>query len=121
MNKPLDYYDWVYQQQRNWDQAYRRIEDEKWAAQRAKDDADLARSQAEAAQRRVALNAYTVEYESLEDQLHESQAQCDELLSICRRWIAVDAGAWAVHRHAGEKADLLRDTRAAIAKATSTD
>ncbi len=39
-----------------------------------------------------------------------------ELLSIARRWAALDAGSWAVARHANEKAELLRDTRAIIAK-----
>ena len=40
-----------------------------------------------------------------------------ELLSIARRWAALDAGAWHADRHAFEKAELLADTRAAIALA----
>lgn len=40
-----------------------------------------------------------------------------ELLSLLQRWAALDAGAWLVERHADEKARLLADTRAAIAKA----
>lgn len=42
-----------------------------------------------------------------------------DLLSIARRWIALDAGAWHPERHAAEKAQLTADTRAAIAKATT--
>ena len=40
-----------------------------------------------------------------------------DLLSIARRWDALDAGAWDAARHAREKAELLADTRAAIRKA----
>lgn len=40
-----------------------------------------------------------------------------DLLSIAQRWAALDGGAWAVERHAREKAELLTDTRAAIARA----
>lgn len=40
-----------------------------------------------------------------------------ELLSIARRWAALDAGGWHPDRHAADKAELLAATRAAIAKA----
>lgn len=40
-----------------------------------------------------------------------------DLLSIAKRWAALDAGSWHVDRHAAEKAELLADTRAAIDKA----
>lgn len=40
-----------------------------------------------------------------------------DLLSIAKRWAAIDGGAWNVQRHAQEKKELLADTRAAIAKA----
>ena len=40
-----------------------------------------------------------------------------ELLSIARRWAALDAGSWHADRHAAEKANLLAATRAAIALA----
>ena len=43
-----------------------------------------------------------------------------DLLSIARRWAALDAGAWHADRHTDEKAQLLADTRAAIAKATGS-
>lgn len=45
-------------------------------------------------------------------------AAAPELLSIAERWAALDGGAWHVQRHASEKAELLADTAAAIAKAT---
>lgn len=40
-----------------------------------------------------------------------------EMLAVAKRWRALDGGAWHVDRHAAEKAELLRDTEAAIAKA----
>ncbi|MFG1417219.1 hypothetical protein V5F38_05320 [Xanthobacter sp. V0B-10] len=40
-----------------------------------------------------------------------------DLLSIAKRWAALDGGAWNVERHAAEKAELLADTKATIAKA----
>lgn len=42
--------------------------------------------------------------------------QRDALLSIARRWSAMDGGTWLVERHAREEAELLADTRAIIAK-----
>jgi hypothetical protein len=39
-----------------------------------------------------------------------------ELLSIAARWAALDGGAWNVQRHAAEKAELLADTKAIIAR-----
>lgn len=42
-----------------------------------------------------------------------------DLLSIAKRWAALDGGAWHAERHAREKDELLADTRAAIAKAES--
>jgi len=44
-------------------------------------------------------------------------AESPTLLSLAERWAALDGGAWAVDRHAREKAELLADTRAAIARA----
>ena len=44
-------------------------------------------------------------------------AAAPELLSIARHWVALDSGAWHAERHAAEKAELLADTLAAIAKA----
>ncbi|WP_312772756.1 hypothetical protein [Pseudomonas rhodesiae] len=44
--------------------------------------------------------------------------QRDELLSIARRWAAVDA-QWHPDRYESEKAELLINTKAAIAKATA--
>ena len=44
-------------------------------------------------------------------------AAAPDLLSIAKQWAAIDGGAWHVERHAAEKAELLADTRAAIAKA----
>jgi len=41
----------------------------------------------------------------------------DELLSIARRWAALDAGAWHPTRYAAEKKELIADTEAVIAKA----
>lgn len=43
------------------------------------------------------------------------------LLSIAKRWAAIDGGAWHVERHAREKVELLADTHAAIALATPSD
>jgi hypothetical protein len=40
------------------------------------------------------------------------------LLSIAERWAALDAGSWHQVRYENEKAELLADTRFAIAKAT---
>lgn len=39
-----------------------------------------------------------------------------DLLSVAKRWSALDAGSWNVERYAAEKAELLTDTRAIIAK-----
>lgn len=39
----------------------------------------------------------------------------DKMLSLLRRWTALDAGSWHATRYAVEKADLLSDTRKAIA------
>lgn len=44
-------------------------------------------------------------------------ASAPDLLNIARRWAALDGGAWAVERHAREKAELLNDTLVAIDKA----
>lgn len=44
-----------------------------------------------------------------------------DLLSIAKRWIALDGGTWNVERHAREKAELLKDTAAAIAKASGSE
>ena len=56
---------------------------------------------------------------SMVELLTSARAQRDELLQIARRWSALDGGAWHVQRHASEKAELLADTRAAIAKSES--
>lgn len=53
---------------------------------------------------------------ALTELLARARAQRDELLQIARRWSALDGGAWHVQRHASEKAELLADTRAALAK-----
>lgn len=45
-------------------------------------------------------------------------AAAPDLLALLQRWSALDGGSWHVERHAREKAELLADTRAAIAKAT---
>lgn len=44
--------------------------------------------------------------------------QRDELLSIAKRWAAIDA-QWHPDRYESEKAELLRDTKATIAKPTA--
>ncbi|MBJ2203978.1 hypothetical protein [Pseudomonas carnis] len=44
-------------------------------------------------------------------------AQAPDLLSIARRWAALD-GQWHPDRYESEKAELLEDTATAIAKAT---
>jgi hypothetical protein len=44
-------------------------------------------------------------------------AAAPDLLSIAKRWTALDAGSWHVVRLAGERGELLNDTRTAIAKA----
>lgn len=44
-------------------------------------------------------------------------AAAPDLLSIARRWAALDGGSWHVERHANDKKELLADTNAAIAKA----
>ena len=59
--------------------------------------------------RRDSLSLYT-----LEDSI---RAAAPELLSIARRWAALDAGAWHPTRYAAEKKELIADTEAAIAKA----
>lgn len=41
-----------------------------------------------------------------------------DLLSIAKRWAALDGGSWNVERHAREKSELEADTLAAIRKAT---
>lgn len=46
-------------------------------------------------------------------------AAAPDLLSIAKRWAALDGGSWHVERHAKEKGELLKDTAAAIAKAES--
>ncbi len=45
-------------------------------------------------------------------------AAAPKLLAIAQRWAALDGGSWDVQRHASEKAELIRDTHAAIADAT---
>ena len=45
-------------------------------------------------------------------------AAAPDLLSIARRWAAIDGGAWNVERYASERAELMTDTRAVIARAT---
>jgi len=45
-------------------------------------------------------------------------AATPDLLSIAKRWAALNGGEWHAERHAREKAELLRDTQAAIAKAS---
>ncbi len=47
------------------------------------------------------------------ERLHDA---AQELLSIARRWVALDGGSWHVVRHASDKAQLLADTAAVIAK-----
>jgi hypothetical protein len=42
-----------------------------------------------------------------------------ELLSIARRLVALPSGAWHPERHATEEAELIREARAAIARATA--
>lgn len=44
-------------------------------------------------------------------------AAAPALLSIAKRWAAIDGGSWHPERHAREKAELLADTLAAIAQA----
>lgn len=44
-------------------------------------------------------------------------ASAPDLLSIAKRWLALDAGSWHPVRYARERAELLADTQAAIAKA----
>lgn len=44
-------------------------------------------------------------------------ATAPELLSIAKRWAAIDAGNWDIARNAFDKQELMADTRAAIAKA----
>ncbi len=46
-------------------------------------------------------------------------AEAPDLLSIAKRWAALDGGSWQGDRHACEKAELLADTRTAIAKTES--
>lgn len=46
-------------------------------------------------------------------------AAAPDLISIAQRWAVLDGGVWHVERHAREKAELLAETRAAIAKATT--
>lgn len=40
-----------------------------------------------------------------------------DLLSLVKRWAALDGGSWHPDRHATNKAELLAETRDAIAKA----
>lgn len=51
-------------------------------------------------------------------------AAAPKLLAVARRWAALDAGSWHgswhQERYASEKAELLSDTRAAIARAEGT-
>ena len=44
-------------------------------------------------------------------------AAAPDLLSIVKRWVALDGGAWDVERFANERARLLEEARAAIARA----
>lgn len=43
-------------------------------------------------------------------------AAAPDLLSIAKRWVALDAGGWHPDRCAADKAQLIVDTLAAIAK-----
>lgn len=47
-------------------------------------------------------------------------AAAPDLLSIAKRWLALDAGNWHPERALRDQRDLEADTRAAIAKATSS-
>lgn len=49
-----------------------------------------------------------------------TRSQVANLLSIAKRWVALDAGSWNVSRHASEKSELLSDTRKAIANPRSS-
>jgi hypothetical protein len=40
-----------------------------------------------------------------------------DLLSIAKRWAAIDGGAWHIERYEREREELLADTHAAIAAA----
>ena len=44
-------------------------------------------------------------------------ASAPTLLSIAKRWAALDGGSWHLVRHASEKNELLADTGRAIAEA----
>lgn len=44
-------------------------------------------------------------------------AAAPELLSLAKRWIALDGGSWNVERHASERFTLRNETRDLIAKA----
>lgn len=48
-------------------------------------------------------------------------AAAPDLLSIAKRWNALDGGSWHVERHARDKEELIVATRAAIAKAEGSD
>jgi len=48
-------------------------------------------------------------------------AAAPDMLTLARRWLALDGGAWLVDRHTNEKRQLIEDTRAAIAKATGRE
>ena len=60
-----------------------------------------------------------IKAEKVEQALREAcmQDAARDLLSIAKRWNALDGGAWHPERHANEKERLIVDTRAAIAKA----
>lgn len=46
-------------------------------------------------------------------------AAAPELLSLAKRWTALDGGDWNVERYAREKEELLAETLEVIAKAES--
>jgi hypothetical protein len=47
-------------------------------------------------------------------------AAAPELLAIVRRFVALPSGAWHPERHAAEEAELIREARSTIARATPT-
>lgn len=46
-------------------------------------------------------------------------AAAPDLLTLLRRWVALDGGAWDVARHAADKRELTAETCAAIAELTA--
>lgn len=49
----------------------------------------------------------------------DKDALIEELVSIAKRWAALDGGSWHPERYMQDRNELITDTRSVLAKATA--